>query len=121
MTGKKRVFVDKKAYENLLDHLNRSYSTDLRGEFIDLDLFYSDKWLMDSSVIENILERKGNWEIYLVFAHVYDPLKLIKRRITKCVTLKKAELTANYMRRLAAKDQRGTLRLNKESFNHCDN
>jgi hypothetical protein len=117
----KKVYIDNKAYENLLDHLNRNHSTDLRGQFIDLDLFYSDEWLLDSSVIENIWERKGNWEIYLVFAHIYDPLKLIKRKITKCFTLKKAELTANHMRRLAAKDQRGTLRVKKESFKYCDN
>ncbi|MDW3197082.1 MAG: hypothetical protein R8G66_32185 [Cytophagales bacterium] len=95
--------------------------TDLRGEYMDLDLFYRDEWLLDSAVIENVIERNGNWDIYLVFAHVSDPLKLIKRKITRCTTLKRAELTANFMRRQAAKDQRGTLRIDASIFHSCDN
>lgn len=115
------TYIDKDCYEKLMDFMNTQYSADLKGEYVDLDLFYSDDWLLDSAVIDNVVERNGNWDVYLVFAHVFNPMKMIKKKITKCTSLKKAELTANYMRRQAAKDQRGTLRLNDSMFKSCNN
>lgn len=117
----KKVYVDRKCYESLMDGLNLQQVVDQKGEFTDFDLFYSDDWLLNSAVVDNVIERNGNWDIYLVFAYVGNPLKLIKRRITRCITIKKANLTANYMRRLAAKDQRGTLKIDCSSFKNCDN
>lgn len=118
---KPRIYIDKQCYEVLMDFMNVQSVFDQRGEYLDLNLFYSDEWLLDSAVIENVTERNGNWDIYLVFAHIVDPLKLIKRKITKCTTLKRAELTANHMRRLAAKDQRGTLKIDDSIFLSCNN
>ena len=116
-----KVYVDRRCYEKLLDFMNMQSLLDQKGEFTDLDLFYSDEWLLDSAVIDNVTERNGNWDVYLVFAHVVDPMKLIKRKITRCTTLKKAELAAGYMRRLAAKDQRGTLKIDGATFKNCEN
>lgn len=116
-----KVYVDITCYESLMDFMNLQQVVDLKGEFTDFDLFYSDEWLLNSAVIDNVIHRDGNWDIYLVFVHVTNPLKLIKRKITKCITHQKACLTANHMRRLAAKDQRGTLKISDTSFQSCDN
>ena len=118
---KRKIYVDRKCYENLIHALNLQQSADMKGEFTDFDLFYSDDWLLNSAVIENIIPRNGNWDIYLVFAYVGNPLKLIKKKITRCITQKNADLTANYMRRLAAKDQRGTLKIDESQFKNFDN
>ncbi len=115
------IYIDKTSYENLMDYMNNQYFVDHKGEYIDLDLFYHDEWLLDSAVIDHVVERNGNWDVYLVFAHVDDPFKIIKKKITRCTSLQKAMLSANYMKRQAAKDQRGTLRLDEAYFQNCDN
>ena len=117
----KTVYIDATCYEGLLDFMNQQDKDDAHGEIIDLDLFYNDQWLLDSAVIDLVVPRHGNWIIYLVFAYAKFPLRLIKRKITKCNTLDKARLTAGYMRRLAAKDQRGTLTVRKTDFDQCLN
>lgn len=94
---------------------------DLHGQIIDLDVFFNDAWLQDSAVIEHIRQRDGNWEIALVFAYVWFPLKFIRRKITTYFTEQKANINASYMRRLAAKDQRGTLSVDRKHFKHCLN
>lgn len=81
----------------------------------------NDYWLRDTAVVENILRRAGMWEVHLVFAHYQEPEKLIKRVINRFPCKRKAELNAFYMRRLAAKDQRGTLRINPNYFGFCRN
>lgn len=117
----RKVYLDKKSYENLMDFMNLQQSTDQKGDSPDFNLFYKDEWLMNSAVIDNIVLRNGNWDIYLVFAHVDNPFKIIKKKITKCFSLQKAIFTANHMRRLAAKDQRGTLTVDPHSFKTWDN
>jgi len=61
------------------------------------------------------------WEIQLVFAHYRQPVKFIKRVIKRMPSREKAELDAWYMRRLAAKDQRGTLKVQLSDFGLCSN
>ncbi len=119
--NQRTVYIDARCYETLLDFMNNHDKDDAHGEIIDLDLFYNDQWLLDSAVIDHVVAREGNWTIFLVFAWVKFPLKLICRKITRCHTLQKANLTAQYMRRLAAKDQRGTLRIQKKDFTECLN
>tara|TARA_B100000780_G_C21057559_1_gene424956 strand:+ start:681 stop:1043 length:363 start_codon:yes stop_codon:yes gene_type:complete len=118
---KKAVYIDKVCYEHLLKGMNQQQFDDLYGEYTDLDVFNNDAWLLDSAVIDHIVERRGNWHIYLVFAYSKYPMRLIKRKITSCFTKQKAELSANHMRRLAAKDQRGTIVVNASDFYHCSN
>ncbi|MEL6557416.1 MAG: hypothetical protein AAFQ94_04485 [Bacteroidota bacterium] len=117
----RKIYIDKACYEELMDFMNVQHVVDLKGEYMDLDLFYQDEWLLDSAVIDNVVEKRGNWDVYLVFAHVNNPLKMIKKKISRCTSLKKAELAANTMRRLAAKDQRGTLKIDKNLFQSCNN
>tara|TARA_Y100000768_G_C23965505_1_gene677626 strand:+ start:1638 stop:2000 length:363 start_codon:yes stop_codon:yes gene_type:complete len=119
--GRQNIYIDKTCYEQLLKGMNHQQFDDTYGEYTDLDVFNNDAWLLDSAVIDHIVERRGNWSIYLVFAYCKYPMRLIKRKITSCFSQQKAELAANHMRRLAAKDQRGTLIVNPSDFYHCSN
>lgn len=107
------------AYEEVLNMLNNLHFTEKAGASSDMVFLSDDWWLRDTAVIENIVKRDGMWEIHLVFAHYQEPCKLIKRVITRHPSEEKAILSAQYMRRLAAKDQRGTLQVNMEDFAFC--
>ncbi|MEM8908434.1 MAG: hypothetical protein AAGD05_11355 [Bacteroidota bacterium] len=111
--------LDEHAYNALLQLLNNQHFTDQPGQDLDIDFLAQDWWLRDTAVIENIVKREGMWEIQLVFAHYQEPRKLIKRVISRHPNKDKATLNARYMRRLAAKDQRGTLRINLDDFKLC--
>lgn len=107
------------AYNQLLNLLNNQHFTDKPGLQADMEFLSDDWWLRDTAVIENIVRREGMWEIHLVFAHFQEPYKLIKRVISRHPSKDKATLNAVYMRRLAAKDQRGTLKVNLDDFGLC--
>lgn len=108
--------MDDTAYNEILNLLNNQHFVERVGEASDMSFLSEDEWLKDTAVIDNVIKRKGFWEIHLVFAHYQSPLKLIKRVITRFTNKRKALLSANLMRRLAAKDQRGTLALNLDDF-----
>ncbi|MEM8525452.1 MAG: hypothetical protein AAGG68_12500 [Bacteroidota bacterium] len=112
-------FLDSDAYNELLNLLNNQHFVDTRGAHQDMEFLSDDWWLRDTAVNENIVKREGMWEIHLVFAHYKEPHKLIKRVIGRYASKDKAELSAWYMRRLAAKDQRGTLKVNLKDFGLC--
>ena len=114
-------YLDEKAYQVLLDACNNLHFTEIVGGVVDFNLLYDDYWLQDSAVIENIRFARGEWEVYLVFAHYKNPYRLIKRKITSCFCQSKAKTFAYYMRRLAAKDQRGTLQVDKNLFQYNGN
>jgi hypothetical protein len=109
-------YINQAAYSALLNLLNNLHLTDTHGENRDTRFLSDDWWLRDTAVIENITRRKGVYEIHLVFAHYRQPLKLLKRVITTTHCPRKATVMAGYMRRLAAKDQRGTLQVRPEDF-----
>ena len=111
--------LDRKAYEELLDLLNNQHFIDIPGGESDMTFLSEDLWLKDTAVIEDIVKREGMWEIQLIFVHYQEPCKFIKRIITRFASRSKAILSARYMRRLAAKDQRGTLEVNIDDFNLC--
>lgn len=115
------VYLDRTCYESLLDFMSGHHTDDLHGQSHDTLLFHEDRWLMDSAVCQNIVARRGNWEIFLVFVHPRFPLKLIRRKITSCFHQRKAQLMANHMRRQAAKDARGTVTIKASQFVHCLN
>lgn len=115
----KNVNLDSSAYAELLNLLNNQHFIDRPGHSVDMDFLTDDWWLRDTAVIDNVIKRAGMWEIHLVFAHYLEPQKLIKRVISSYTCKKKAELGAWYMKRLAAKDQRGTLEVNLDDFTIC--
>lgn len=113
------AYLDSQSFKELLNLLKNLNSVDKPGFNADMNFLFEDCWLKDTAVNENIVQRKGMWEIHLVFAHHQDPKKLIKRVITGCTSKRKAEMTAQYMRRLAAKDARGTLKIDRDDFGLC--
>lgn len=118
---KRKYHINEQVYNELLNMLNNQHFIEQPGNASDMNFLSDDWWLRDTAVMENIVKRYGMWEIHLVFAHYLEPLKLIKRVITSHTCKKKAELNAWYMKRLAAKDQRGTLTVNIEDFTICSN
>ncbi|RMG32084.1 MAG: hypothetical protein D6730_00360 [Bacteroidetes bacterium] len=112
-------FLDHHAYNELLNLLNNQHFTEKPGKQSDMYFLSEDWWLRDTAVIENVVRREGMWEIQLIFAHYQEPYKLIKRVISRHTNKAKAELKAWYMKRLAAKDQRGTLKVDLGDFNLC--
>lgn len=99
-------------YALMLDGLSNLFFTEKTGLDADMNFYRDDMWLSDTAVIELLQRRKGAWEVTLLFAHHKTPLKFLSRRISSYSCPKRAQLTAQYMRRQAAKDQRGTLTLN---------
>lgn len=70
-------------------------------------LFLKDAaWLKNAAVIDKILNTHAAWVIYLIFAHYQNPLQLIVRNITRCFSKQKAQATAFYICKEAAKDRR---------------
>ncbi len=112
-----KIRFDDGAYSSMLDCIITFHNTNIAAANFDVDFIQDDYWLQNTAVIENIERRKGCWQIYLVFAHHRQPLKFIKRSITSSSCYSKAVLMAHYMRRLAAKDQRGTLVINMSDVN----
>lgn len=118
---KNSIYLDRSCYDNLVDFMNIQPSSDTKGRFADLNFFYQDGWLLDSAVIDQVYHRKGTWEVHLVFAHTENPFQFIKRRVGSYMTKQKAEFAANILRRQAAKDPRGTLKLDPKFFLTCEN
>lgn len=118
---KHRVAISEEAYTAMLDLLHSARFTDKSGTQQDITFMFDDFWLQDTVVIENIEKQKGCWNVGLVFAHYARPLQLIKRRITNFASFQKAVITAHYMRRLAAKDQRGTIQFDKNVIKYNNN
>lgn len=108
--------IDSDVYTSMLKYIDGFSLTEAIGKSDDANFINEDFWLQDTAVIENIECRSGEWNIYLLFAHHLSPLKFIKRKIVNVSCPKKAFLTAHYMRRQAAKDQRGTLVINMKLF-----
>ncbi|HMQ47162.1 MAG TPA: hypothetical protein PKA00_06615 [Saprospiraceae bacterium] len=111
--------LDDSAYNQMLNLLNNQHFVERGGKQEDMLFLSEDWWLRDTAVIEIIFKREGMWEINLVFAHYRRPFQLIVRAISRYSSKDKAQLNAQYMRRLAAKDQRGTLKLDINDFNLC--
>ena len=113
-----RCCLDYETYKWLLQTINTQFLYDgLRGNPADIAFIKDDKWLSESSVIEQVVRRRGTWCIDLLFASSKDPLKFIIRKISSHPSQEKALLAASLFRRQAAKDQRGTLVLSVSDLN----
>lgn len=106
-----KPYLSQTVYQDALSALNILHFTDAPGKPNDLSFIQDDEWLSNTAVIDRLIYRRGSWEIHLLFAHFQKPTKFISRYITSNSTKDRAHLIASYMRRLAAKDQRGTLKV----------
>jgi len=108
--------IDVRLYEQMYWRVDQLRRTDVCAKRRDMDFIDDDSWLIDTVVIEHIVYRRGMWIMYLVFVDYRDPLRLIRRCISRYYSRRTAEVHGAYMRRQAAKDARGTLRLDTSSF-----
>lgn len=113
--------IDTATYTQLLKGLNEMFLAEKKGNSNDFRLYFDDLWLSDTAVIDDVHKSKGEWVVDLLFASIHNPLKFIRRFIVSHPCPKRAAQKAHFMRRLAAKDQRGTLEVNIEQLNLCQN
>ena len=113
--------LDNDAYNVMLCFLDNQHFTEKPAEEENLFFLKNDWWLCDTAVIDTINYSKGGWEVYFTFANYRKPLQLIVRKIIRCFSEEKASTAAHYMRRQAAKDQRGTLTVTIKDLNLCIN
>ncbi len=78
-------------------------------------------WLMDAEVQYRITEVKGRWEVSLVFINTKDPREVLIKTIGDYRTKKLAEIYARNMQQTAAKDPRGTQKVDKDAYDISDN
>jgi hypothetical protein len=113
--------IDAAAYSALMQGLNQQYFVEKKGDMSDFRLYFDDLWLADTAVIDDVHRSKGEWAVDLIFASIHNPLKFIRRFIVSHSCPKRAHQKAEFMRRLAAKDQRGTLAVSINSLEICHN
>ena len=113
--------LDDAAYHAMLCYLDNQHFIEKPAEEGNLLFLKNDWWLANTAVIESINYNKGGWEVSLTFANYKKPCQLIVRKIVRCFSESKARTVARYMRRMAAKDQRGTLSVTIKDLNLCIN
>ena len=113
--------LDDDAYKVMLSFLDNQHLIEKPADEENLVFLKNDWWLADTAVIDTINFNKGGWEVSFTFANYKKPLQLIVRRIIRCYSERKAKTAAHYMRRQAAKDQRGTLKVTIRDLNLCIN
>ncbi|MEL6590109.1 MAG: hypothetical protein AAFP02_08460 [Bacteroidota bacterium] len=116
-----KVYIDKSTYKLMLGCKTSCGQAERLASKPDLAFLHEDLWLQDTAVVERVVKLHGAWEVFLLFVHYQNPLLFIKRYIKKHFSAKKACMEAQYMRRLAAKDQRGTLHIHPHNLHICPN
>lgn len=80
-----------------------------------------DAWLLDAEVRTKIDQVKGRWELSLIFINTTDPNQLLIKKIGDYRTKKLAEVYAIHIQQTAAKDIRGTQKVDKNAYNFNKN
>jgi len=80
-----------------------------------------DSWLLDAEVSYRIEEVKSRWEVSLVFVDTKDPNHFLIKKIADYRSKRLAEIYAKNMQQTAAKDIRGTQKVNRNDFNINNN
>jgi hypothetical protein len=76
-----------------------------------------DAWLLDSEVQSKVEKVKGQWQVSLVFIDTKNPTRFLIREIASYRSEKLANISAKYMEQTAARDPRGTQKVNKDDYN----
>ncbi len=79
------------------------------------------KWLLDAEVQSKVEYVKGRWLVSLIFIDTKDPNRLLIREIGDYRSERLAEIAALNMKNTAAKDMRGTQKVNKDAYNFNNN
>lgn len=80
-----------------------------------------DKWLLDAEVQSKVEYKKGRWFVSLIFIDTHNPNRFIVREIGDYRTERLAEIAALNMKNTAAKDVRGTQKVDKDAFDFNNN
>lgn len=80
-----------------------------------------DKWLLDAEVQSKVAYVKGRWRVSLIFIDTKDPNRILIKEISDYRSKRLAEIAALNMKNTAAKDVRGTQKVNKNAYNFNNN
>lgn len=78
-------------------------------------------WLMDAEVQYKVTPVKGRWEVSLIFINTKDPSQILIQNIGDYRSDRLAEIYGKHMQQTAAKDPRGTQKVNKNAYNISNN
>jgi len=78
-------------------------------------------WLLDAEVQYKVTPVKGRWEVSLVFINTKDPNQVLIQTIGDYRTERLAEIYGRSMQQTAAKDPRGTQKVDKDAYNINNN
>lgn len=110
------MVVCSKLYSLCLDHINVLPFQEREGTLRDVQFIANEFWLQDTAVIEHVTLQKGMFCVSLVFSHAGVHMRWLRRAICGYSCQRKATMSAHYMRRQAAKDQRGTLSVSLKKY-----
>jgi len=78
-------------------------------------------WLIDAEVQYKVTPVKGRWEVSLVFINTKDPNQVLIQTIGDYRTERLAEIYGRCMQETAAKDPRGTQKIDKDAYDINNN
>jgi len=78
-------------------------------------------WLIDAEVQYRVTPVKGRWEVSLIFINTKDPNQVLIQTIGDYRTERLAEIYGRSMQQTAAKDQRGTQKVDKDAYDINNN
>jgi len=113
--------LDTRTYALLLNYKQSSQDTCKKAPKNDMAFLEEDLWLQDTVVYDWVVKLNNSWQIFLVFVYCKNPFLLIKRFVKSHISEQKARMEGHYMRRVAAKDQRGKLEVDPHILNICPN
>ena len=78
-------------------------------------------WLLDAEVQYKVTPVKGRWEVSLIFINTKDPNQFLIQIIGDYRTERLAEIYGRNMQQTAAKDARGTQKVDKDAYDINNN
>lgn len=81
----------------------------------------NNNWLMDAEVQYRITPVRGRWEVSLVFINTKNPRQVLVQTIGDYRSQRLAEISGKYMQQTAAKDPRGTQKVDKDAYDINNN
>ncbi|MFK7814266.1 MAG: hypothetical protein AB8B59_17340 [Maribacter sp.] len=79
------------------------------------------EWLLDAEVQYKVTPVKGRWEVSLIFINTKDPNQVLIQTIGDYRTERLAEIYGRSMQQTAAKDPRGTQKVDKDAYDINNN
>lgn len=76
----------------------------------------NNNWLLDAEVQYKVTSIKGRWEVSLIFINTKDPNQVLIQTIGNYRTKRLAEIYGKNMQQTAAKDARGTQKVDKDAY-----